>query len=75
MGLIQDAVQGLGVKSKHGGSDSGSEKLRLRVGGFDRRKEMFKGSIEVEKFSYNGIEGSFCLMQRDQVGLQSVEPI
>lgn len=41
--------------------------LRVRIGGFDRRKEMFKGWVEVEGFVYHGAEGSFCVMQRDQV--------
>ena len=41
--------------------------FRVRVGGFDRRKEMFKGWVEIESFIYRGQSGSFCIMQRDQV--------
>jgi hypothetical protein len=41
--------------------------LRLRVGGFDRRKVMFKGWVDVECFSSRGHEGSFCVMRRDVV--------
>ena len=68
MDLVVDALQSLGVKCKAAPQDpSTPELLRLRVGGFDRRKEMFKGWVEVENFSYRGSEGSFCVMQRDQV--------
>jgi len=69
MRLIHDALQALGVKCKPAEpspSDSSTLLLRLRVGGFDRRKEMFKGWVEVEDFVYRGQEGSFCVMQRDQ---------
>lgn len=64
--LIQEALQSLGVKCKPSSPDP-PERLRLKVGGFDRRKEMFKGWVLVEQFSYRGTEGSFCVMQRDQV--------
>ena len=68
MPLIMAAATALGIKSKVGVPDEGSpEKLRLRVGGYDRRREMFKGWIEVEPFVWNGDEGSFCIMSRDQV--------
>lgn len=73
MRLIHDALQALGVKCKPAEpspSDSSTLLLRLRVGGFDRRKEMFKGWVEVEDFVYRGQEGSFCVMQRDQVPFQ-----
>ncbi|KAI5122878.1 hypothetical protein M0805_003330 [Coniferiporia weirii] len=67
MALIVDAVASLGVKSKVAPPDPGTpDRLRLRVGGFDRRKEMFKGWVEAEPFVYRGIEGTFCVMQRDQ---------
>ena len=62
------AVAALGVKSKPAAPEpSAPERLRLRVGGYDLRKQMFKGWIEVEPFVYQGAEGSFCVMQRDQV--------
>ncbi|TDL20604.1 CAMK/CAMKL/CHK1 protein kinase [Rickenella mellea] len=66
MPLIMQSLQNLGVKCKAAEQPPGSHSLRLRVGGFDRRKEMFKGWVEVENFSYRGDEGSFCVMQRDQ---------
>ena len=43
--------------------------LRLRVGGYDRRKERFKGWVELESFAkpHLGIEeGSFVVMKRDE---------
>lgn len=67
---IISAVTSLGVKSKPAPPEpSEPERLRLRVGGYDLRKQMFKGWIEVEPFIYHGDEGSFCVMQRDQVCL------
>lgn len=68
MSLIVEAVTQLGVKSKQGSPDEANpERLRLRVGGYDRRREMFKGWIEVEPFVHQGSKGSFCIMSRDQV--------
>ncbi|EJD07738.1 CAMK/CAMKL/CHK1 protein kinase [Fomitiporia mediterranea MF3/22] len=67
MELVMTAVTELGVKSKLAQPDpSEPERLRLRVGGYDKRHEVFKGWIEIEPFVYQGIEGSFCIMQRDQ---------
>lgn len=68
MELVVAAVSNLGVKSKLAPpNDSDHERIRLRVGGYDKRHEVFKGWIEVEPFTYQGAEGSFCVMQRDQV--------
>ncbi|KAL5483379.1 CHK1 [Sanghuangporus weigelae] len=67
MELVTAAVNDLGVKTKLAPTDqSQPDRLCLRVGGYDRRHELFKGWIEIEPFAYNGSEGSFCLMQRDQ---------
>ncbi|KAL0953478.1 hypothetical protein HGRIS_004708 [Hohenbuehelia grisea] len=43
-----------------------SECLRLRVGGYDQRKVMFKGWVELEPFTYRGQQGTFCVMKRDE---------
>ena len=81
MSLINDALGQLGVKTKvaepnpnfnSNSDESGSANvndivLRLRVGGFDLRKQVFKGWVLVERFEYRGAFGSFCVMQRDQV--------
>ncbi|KZT25486.1 Pkinase-domain-containing protein [Neolentinus lepideus HHB14362 ss-1] len=69
MPLIYESLEGHGVTCKLKPLDenpSTSEVLKLRIGGYDLRKEMFKGWVDVEKFTYNDIECSFCVMQRDQ---------
>lgn len=43
------------------------KRWRIRLGGFDKRKLMFKGILELEEFEYEDVKGSFCLMNRDQV--------
>lgn len=83
MTILNEALGQLGVKTKaaeapvsvdqslnntaSGGGEVPSEVLRLRVGGFDLRKQVFKGWVVVEQFEYRGSIGSFCVMQRDQV--------
>ncbi|KAJ7110723.1 kinase-like domain-containing protein [Mycena crocata] len=39
--------------------------LRLRIGGHDARKEVFRGWVVIESFTYHGATGSFCVMQKD----------
>ena len=73
--FIQEALVDLGVKFKNAsevsaaayGGASGATMLRMRIGGFDKRKLMFKGWVEIEPFEWGGKNGSFCVMQRDQV--------
>lgn len=54
-------------------SHEGEIKLRLRIGGYDKRKVVFKGWIEVEGFELLNehsevvFSGSFCLMKREEV--------
>lgn len=69
MPLIKGSLEELGVKCKMSDrdGDGASGILRLRIGGYDRRKMMFKGWVEIERFVYAGTEGSFCMMQRDEV--------
>ena len=77
MQLIQEALTDLGVKHKppvvaqsQASGDQGSHEpvlLKMRIGGFDKRKLMFKGMIELEDFEYAGHSGTFCVMHRDQV--------
>jgi len=70
MTLIKESLENLHVKCKLAPpaiNDKGMETLRLRVGGHDLRKEMFKGWVEVERFAYRSSEGSFCVMKRDEV--------
>ncbi|KAK0438423.1 kinase-like domain-containing protein [Armillaria borealis] len=63
--LIQESLEELGVRCKPS-PDSSDGVHRLRIGGRDRRKEIFKGWVLVERFTYRGSEGSFCIMQRDE---------
>lgn len=68
MPLIQESLEAINVRCKVApvhDDQQGPQALRLRIGGFDRRKMVFKGWVEVERFSYRGSEGSFCVMQRD----------
>ncbi|PCH37133.1 CHK1 protein kinase [Wolfiporia cocos MD-104 SS10] len=54
-------------ETNNGDGDKFKEKLiRMRIGGYDRRRLLFKGWVELEHFTYNGTEGTFCVMQRDQ---------
>ncbi|KZS90129.1 Pkinase-domain-containing protein [Sistotremastrum niveocremeum HHB9708] len=71
---IQDALLALGVKTKPPPlpppeSDEWNElrKVSMKVGGYDRRKEVFKGYVEVESFEYGSFEGgSLVVMKRDK---------
>ncbi|KAJ3550876.1 hypothetical protein NM688_g4979 [Phlebia brevispora] len=65
MPLICEALDTLGVKHRMAEKTS-EDVLRIRVGGLDKRKLVFKGWIELEDFEYDGVAGSFCVMQRDQ---------
>lgn len=70
--LIRQTLEGFGVRCKSGDEargydDNGAGMLRVRVGGKDRRKIVFKGWVQVENFTYAGREGSFCVMDRDDV--------
>ncbi|THU82836.1 CAMK CAMKL CHK1 protein kinase [Dendrothele bispora CBS 962.96] len=66
---IKDALEAMGAKVKDSNILGSGSALKLRVGGHDRRKMIFKGWVELEDFSFerkgNKVEGSFCLMQRD----------
>ncbi|EPQ51677.1 Pkinase-domain-containing protein [Gloeophyllum trabeum ATCC 11539] len=69
MPLIQQSLEDLGITFKlkpQDQSPSAPDVIRLRIGGYDRRKEMFKGWVDVERYAYNNVECSFCIMQRDQ---------
>ncbi|KAG6865213.1 hypothetical protein C0991_004414 [Blastosporella zonata] len=66
--VIQESLEKLNVKCKIAPPQPGDDAagpLRLRIGGFDARKMVFKGWIEVERFTYRGTVGSYCIMKRD----------
>ena len=66
--LIKESLDVLGVKYKDAAVVPGSTAMhRFRVGGYDKRKIMFKGWIELEPFTRACVSGAFCLMQRDVV--------
>ncbi|KAI0916514.1 hypothetical protein AcV5_002985 [Taiwanofungus camphoratus] len=70
MSLIQESLTELGVKWKppmEVDEGEGTEKFfRMRIGGHDKRRVMFKGWVVLEHFSYAEHKGSFCVMQRDR---------
>ncbi|KAJ3781368.1 kinase-like domain-containing protein [Lentinula aff. detonsa] len=70
--IVKETLSGLGIvykesprQERHNGSKGA---WKLRVGGKDARKIAFKGWIEMEEFSYGDgeIEGTFCVMSRDE---------
>ena len=68
--LITEALTELHVKwkmcePKH--EPDGVTRWRMRIGGFDKRKLMFKGTLELEEFEYDDLRGSFCVMNREKV--------
>ena len=68
--LIQEFLEKSNVQCKPlppAANERGVEVYKLRIGGKDARKEKFKGWVEVEKFTWNGVQGSFCLMKEDEV--------
>jgi len=67
--LIQESLESFHVKCKAASPDGSNEvRYRLRVGGYDRRRVVFKGWVDIEPFSSHGHQGSFCVMRRDVVG-------
>lgn len=40
---------------------------KTKIGGLDKRREKFKGWVEVEHFAWRGVEGSYCILRRDEV--------
>lgn len=69
LSLIEESLADLNVQMKKRPPSTDEEVPWLRVGGYDRRKIRFKGWVIVEKFSYRGSDGSFCVMQRDEARL------
>jgi len=72
MKLIHESLLSFNVKCRVSDpvsqvTDKSDAQLRLRVGGMDRRKVRFKGWVTVENFVYGDVEGSFVVMQRDEV--------
>ncbi|KAE9392551.1 hypothetical protein BT96DRAFT_272179 [Gymnopus androsaceus JB14] len=67
MPIVKETLEGSGITCKETPQDdSGSGVRKMRVGGYDKRKLAFKGWVEIEHFSYRGMQGSFVVMQRDK---------
>ncbi|KAH7344748.1 CAMK/CAMKL/CHK1 protein kinase [Rhizoctonia solani] len=69
--IIVTALQGDGVKCAKGEEDSTSEhpgRVSFRIGGLDRRREQFRGTVELEPFRLadRGLDGSFVIMSRER---------
>lgn len=67
--LIRDALTAQKVKQREPVFERNM--WRIRIGGFDARRVMFKGWVELEPFKWRDVDGSFCVMQRDQVRVWS----
>lgn len=67
--LIEEALTDQKIKYKklEPKRDGEMTRLRIRVGGFDKRKLVFKGTIELEEFEHDDFHGTFCVMNREKV--------
>ncbi|KAJ7620485.1 kinase-like domain-containing protein [Mycena polygramma] len=61
--FVREGLTSLGVTCRDAPPTSNT--LRLRIGGQDARKEVFRGWVEIEPFEYHDSHGSFCVMQKD----------
>lgn len=59
--LLIEALSGLGVKYKV------KPPATILVGGYDMRKEKFKGRVMLERFKWKGVECSIVEMAREEV--------
>ncbi|KAF8679445.1 CAMK CAMKL CHK1 protein kinase [Rhizoctonia solani] len=69
--ILVTALQGDGVKCAKGDDNSDPEhpgRVSFRIGGLDRRREQFRGTIELEPFRLvdRGLDGSFVVMTRER---------
>ncbi|KAH8077762.1 kinase-like domain-containing protein [Cristinia sonorae] len=69
LGLIQEFFQENNCQTtspKEVTSGSNEGMWKMKVGGYDRRNLIFKGTIEADPFEINGVHGSFVVMARSQ---------
>ncbi|CAE6441063.1 unnamed protein product [Rhizoctonia solani] len=69
--VLVTALQGDGVKCAKGEDNSNSDhpgRVSFRIGGLDRRREQFRGTIELEPFRIadRELDGSFVVMNRER---------
>jgi len=72
--VIQSSLESFKIKCKHCKTltnERGEDVQKLRIGGLDGRNQILKGWVDVESFHWKGVEGSFCIMKRDEVELTS----
>ena len=77
MKLIHESLLSFNVKCRASDpvtrdTEMSDVQLRLRIGGMDRRKVRFKGWVTIENFVYGNVQGSFVVMQRDEVSLSTL---
>ncbi|KAK7047155.1 Chk1 protein kinase [Paramarasmius palmivorus] len=66
--IITETLESLNVACK-APPEQPQGMLKLRIGGYDKRREKFKGWVEIEHFKSRAHEGSFVVMQRDVVSV------
>ncbi|KAG8712943.1 Chk1 protein kinase [Ceratobasidium sp. 394] len=69
--VLVGALQAKGVKCAKGSDEANPDhpgRISFRIGGLDRRKEQFRGTIELEPFRLtdHGLDGSFVIMSRER---------
>ncbi|QRV91004.1 Serine/threonine-protein kinase [Ceratobasidium sp. AG-Ba] len=69
--VLVGALQAKGVKCAKGTDDNNPDhpgRVSFRIGGLDRRKEQFRGTIELEPFHLvdSGLDGCFVVMSRER---------
>ncbi|CUA73994.1 serine/threonine-protein kinase Chk1 [Rhizoctonia solani] len=69
--ILVTALQGDGVKCAKGDEDSDDAhpgRVSFRIGGLDKRREQFRGTIELEPFRLadREVDGSFVIMSRER---------
>ncbi|EUC65218.1 Serine/Threonine-kinase chk1 [Rhizoctonia solani AG-3 Rhs1AP] len=69
--ILVSALQADGVKCAKDDDDSNTDqpgRESFRIGGLDKRREQFRGTIELEPFRLadRGVDGSFVIMSRER---------
>ncbi|KAK1223365.1 Chk1 protein kinase [Marasmius sp. AFHP31] len=62
--IIVESLSNLNVQCRIP-AEQPEDMLRVRIGGYDQRKVLFKGWVEIEQFETSSHDGSFVVMQRD----------
>lgn len=65
MRVVEATLTSLGVTCSAPATEFGQVQLKIR--GLDMRKELFKGMVVIQDFTYKGAASSFCNMAREKV--------